>query len=91
MKKNKKVDFDSLLDDGPEQETARNQDDWTSKLFNPLERLTHDQMNPDQPPVSLINKKPMIMLKAGSFDGPKVRVWAAPSERLVFPKLKSRN
>lgn len=60
----------------------------TADLVNPFNDLRHDRISPDQPPLSLSLKKPMIAAKVGAFGGASTRVWVSPEERLCFPKLK---
>ena len=59
-----------------------------SSLRNPFSDMRHEKINPDQAPLSPTHRKPMIAVKIGAVDGPKVRVWVSPEERIVLPRLR---
>lgn len=71
-----------------ETEISSSRIEETAELTNPFQNLRSDKISPDQPPLSLGLKKPMIMAKVGAFGGASTRVWISPEERLCFPKLK---
>jgi len=56
-------------------------------LVNPFAELLPGKIDPDKPPLSPVEKKPMLAATIGPAKGPSIPVWIAPNERIVLPRL----